>query len=734
MSDADLARLAEEYGVATTYEDWRGRRVPVAVDTLRHVLGSLGVDASGPRAALEAHWADQATRLLPPCVVTRAGRTPQIPLPDGSRCWVEKAGGGWAEPGPQLPLGVHTLHVEHGAVRQQAPLLVVPDRLPPVAEHGRVWGLMAQLYSVRSRASWGMGDLRDLAELADWSARDLGADFTIVNPLHATEPVTPVEPSPYLPVSRRYAGALSIRIEDIPEYAALEPTQRETIQRLARPLREHARTADLLDRDAIWEAKRTALGMLFAVPRPPAREAAFQAYLEREGASLVEFATWCALAEEHGRDYRAWPFELRDVRAHAVGTEALRRWPAVEFHRWLQWVLDEQLAAAQAGARAAGMSIGIVHDLAIGVQPGGADAWMFGDAIAPGVSVGAPPDEFNQQGQDWGQPPWHPVRLAELGYDPFRQVLGQVLRHAGGVRMDHIMGLFRLWWVPEGASPAEGTYVRYDHEGMVGSLLLAAQAHGAAVIGEDLGTVEPWVRDHLGERGVLGTSVLWFERRDDGSPRRPEEWRADCLATVATHDLPPVASYLSAEHVELRDRLGLLSRPAADERADAEAAVAAWRDRLVGLGLLDPGVDPLSEPATVVTALHAYLAQTPARLIGVALTDVVGDRRMQNQPGTSDAYPNWRIPLTSAEGEPVLLDELIADPRLAETARRVLRPLTDPAYRGPGASTDAEAGRGPGAGTGTEAGSAAGAGADSRSGEAEPGLRLSSELETGLEM
>ncbi|WP_084469009.1 4-alpha-glucanotransferase [Nocardiopsis trehalosi] len=683
MSDAHLARLAEEYGVATTYEDWRGRRERVSVDTLRHVLAALGLDAARPREALAEHWAKQATRLLPPAVVTRAGRAPQVPLPDSARAWVELADGQWAEPGPGLPLGVHALLVEHGSVRQRAPLMVVPDRLDPAAALGdrRMWGLMAQLYSVRSRASWGMGDLRDLAELADWSARDLGAAFTLINPLHATEPVPPLEPSPYLPVSRRYASPLYIRIEDIPEYAGLEPAQREAVQRLARPLRERGRTADLLDRDAVWEAKRAALLMLFQVPRAPAREAAYQAFLEREGAALVEFATWAHLAEDHGTDYRGWPPDLRDVAAHTVAAEALRRWPGVEFHRWLQWVVDDQLAAAQAGARSAGMPLGIVHDLAIGVQPGGADAWMYHDALATGISVGAPPDAFNQQGQDWAQPPWHPVRLAEQGYGPLREILRQSVRHSGGVRIDHVMGLFRLWWVPEGATADQGTYVRYDHEGMVGAVALAAHEFGAAVIGEDLGTVEPWVRDHLTERGILGTSVLWFERDGDGAPRRPEDWRIGCLATVATHDLPPVASYLSAEHVELRDRLGLLTRPVAEERADAEAQVAAWCAALVDLGLLDPGTDPVSDPARVVEALHAYLARTPSRLVGVALTDVVGDRRMQNQPGTSDEYPNWRIPLASAEGEPVLLDELMADPRLNEAARRVLRPVLgiDPA-------------------------------------------------------
>ncbi|GAA3746791.1 4-alpha-glucanotransferase [Spinactinospora alkalitolerans] len=677
MSDAELTRLAEEHGVATTYVDWRGARVTVPADTLRHVLTALGLDVADPRAALEAHWERQAGRMLPPAVVTRSGRTPGLSLPDGARAWVELNSGSWAELGPDLPLGTHLLHVEHGDVRSRAPLLVAPGRLagPPAVPDRRTWGLMAQLYSVRSRASWGLGDLRDLAELSDWSARDLGASFTLVNPIHATEPVPPIEPSPYLPVSRRYASPLYIRIEDVPEYINLEPVHREAIQRLARPLREQGRTADLLDRDAVWSAKRAALEMLYQVRRSPAREAALQAYLEREGAPLVEYATWCALAEEHGFDYRRWPRPLRDVGAHAVGAEALRRWPTVDFHRWVQWILDDQLAAAQASARTAGMAVGIVHDLAVGVQAGGADAWMYRDALASGVSVGAPPDEFNQQGQDWAQPPWHPVRLAEQGYLPFSQQMRQAMRHAGGIRVDHVMGLFRLWWVPEGASPAEGTYVRYDHEGMVGALALAAHECGALVVGEDLGTVEPWVRGHLADRGILGTSVLWFERDADG-PRRPERWRRDCLATVATHDLPPVASYLSAEHVELRDRLGLLTRPAEEERAEAERQVASWRALLVELGLLDASVDPVSDPGAVVAALHAYLARTPARMIGVALTDVVGERRMQNQPGTSDEYPNWRIPLTNAEGEPILLDELMADPRLVESARRVLHPIT----------------------------------------------------------
>ncbi len=676
MSDAELVRLAEEHGVSTNYVDWRGTRTAVPVDTLRHVLTALGVDVSDPAAALAALREHRAAHPLPPAVVVRRGRVPQLTLPAGARTRVELADGGHAEIGAALPLGVHRLHVEHDRGHRTVPLLVVPDRLARSTRR-RVWGLMTQLYSVRSRVSWALGDLHDLAELSAWAARDLGASFTLVNPLHATEPLPPLQDSPYLPVGRRYASPLYLRIEDVPEYARLNSVQRETIQRLARPLRDRGRTADLLDRDAVWQAKRAALEILHGVRRSAEREEAFRAYLAREGEALESYATWCAIAEEYGPDHRRWPEPLRDAGSDAVRDEARRRRRRVDFHRWAQWILDGQLADAQAGARRAGMDIGIVHDLAVGAQSGGADAWMYRDTLVPGVHVGAPPDEFNQQGQDWGQPPWHPVRLAERGYGPFLEQLRQVARHAGGIRMDHVMGLFRLWWVPEGASAADGAYVRYDHEGMVGALLLAAHESGVLVVGEDLGTVEPWVRDHLGERGVLGTSVLWFEHDGQGAPRRPETWRTDCLATVATHDLPPVASYVMAEHVELRAHLNLLTRPVEEERADAEARVAAWRSLLVELGLLDPSVDPVAGPAAEVIALHSYLARTPSALVGVALTDLVGDHRMQNQPGTSGGYPNWRIPLTDGEGEPVFLEDLVTNPERVVSVRAALGDLAD---------------------------------------------------------
>jgi 4-alpha-glucanotransferase len=290
--------------------------------------------------------------------------------------------------------------------------------------------------------------------------------------------------------------------------------------------------------------------------------------------------------------------------------------------------------------------------------------------LAHGVTAGAPPDEFNQLGQDWSQPPWRPDRLEEQEYRSFRALIRTVLRHAGGVRIDHIIGLFRLWWIPQGEAPTQGTYVRYDHEAMIGIVALEAYRAAALVVGEDLGTVEPWVRDYLRDRGVLGTSILWFELDRDGSggPLPAERWREYCLSSVTTHDLPPTAGYLADEHVHLRDSLGLLTRPLEDELGAAKNERAAWMAELRRVGLLAKHADV----EQTILALYQYLGRTPSRLLGVALTDAVGDWRTQNQPGTTDEYPNWRIPLSDRDGQPVMLEDVFNDPRaihLAEAMR-----------------------------------------------------------------
>ena len=384
----------------------------------------------------------------------------------------------------------------------------------------------------------------------------------------------------------------------------------------------------------------------------------------------------------HGPDWRAWPAALANPRSAEVAS--LRRELAgqVDFHVWLQWLTAEQADAAQRAARRAGMTIGVVSDLAVGSHPGGADAWARQDVIVTGVSVGAPPDEFNQRGQDWTLPPWHPGWLAAYAGGPVAELVAATTRHAGGLRIDHVMGLARLWWIPAGMSPGQGTYVRYDHE-LVGDALCVEAARAQAVtIGEDLGTVEPWLHDFLADRRVLGTSMLWFERRPDGTPRQPGEWRRGCLAMVGTHDMPPAAAFLTGEQITIRAGLGLLTEPEADERVAARREVGGWLDMLAREGLLGRPAEVSAEQFTV--ALYGYLARTPAMLIGVSLAEAVGERRPQNLPGTVNEYPNWRIPLADRDGAPVLLEDLPAHPGVRAVAGAVsggLRPAAGSARR-----------------------------------------------------
>ncbi|MFF5009729.1 4-alpha-glucanotransferase [Streptomyces phaeochromogenes] len=592
-------------------------------------------------------------------------------LPAGTRLRIRTEQGETRASAEQLPLGVHELEATAPDGRTaRAHLVVAPTRLP--AAPGRTYGLLVQVYSLLSRRSWGMGDLGDLAELTAWAGRALGAGFVQVNPMHAAVPGAPTDPSPYRPSSRRYPDPVYLRVEDVPEFAYAGERDRDRVRTLlerAERQRESVLSKGaLIDRDAVWELKREALELVRDVPLGPGRRAAYCDFLAEEGEALEDHATWCALAEVYGSDWQKWPAALRDPRSNETARARGELMDRVDFHSRLAWLTDAQLATAQRSARDAGMGVGLVHDLAVGVHPGGADAWAQQEYFAAGMSVGAPPDAFSVQGQDWGLPPWRPDRLAESGYAPYRRLLRALFRYAGALRIDHVMGLFRLWWIPQGRPATEGTYVRYDAEAMLAILALEAYRAGALVIGEDLGTVEPGVREKLHEHGVLGTSVLWFERDWDGTglPLPPESWRADCLATATTHDLPPTASRLTGDHVELRDRLGLLTRPVEEERAEAAADVGEWLALLARLGLLQGAAGGQSEDSeeAQIQALHRFLLRTPARMIGVWLPDTVGDRRPQNLPGTWDQYPNWRLPVADAEGRPVTLEELAASPRL----------------------------------------------------------------------
>lgn len=720
-AEALLRELAAAHGVGTSYWGWDGVERSVAGSTLRRVLTALGIAADSPaqlRAALAEADVAPWRRLLPPIVVAREGAAAafDVHVPHGSHVsvWVVTEDGtrheaaqleNWEAPREVdgvltgqasfsipdgLPLGWHAVWADAAGTRSECPLVVTPRRLRTTEALAgrRSWGLTAQLYSVRSSRSWGIGDFADLADLAAVAGGE-GAGFVLVNPLHAAEPRPPVEDSPYLPTTRRFFNPLYIRVEEIPEYAYLDPRSLAETERLASRLRLANRESGLLDRNASYEAKLAALELVFGVRRGPARSRQFSDFCRDQGQGLDDFALWSALAESLGPSARDWDDAASSPDTGYATAQRTALADRIEFHRWLQWICDQQLESAQDAARRSGMDIGIVHDLAVGVKLGGADAWALSGVLAQGVTVGAPPDMFNQQGQNWTQPPWHPARLAESGYAAYRDMLRTVLRHAGGIRVDHVLGLFRLWWIPEGAGPGEGTYVYYDHEALIGILALEAQRAGAVVIGEDLGVFEPWVRDYLAERGIFGTSILWFER-DDAGPLAPERYRQECLTSVNTHDLPPTAGYLAGAHVTLRESLGLLRRPVAEERAadaaEQEEVLALVRER----GLL-PEAEPGAGVQATIEALYEFTALTPSSLLGVALVDAVGETRTQNQPGTSTEYPNWCIPLAGPDGV-VLIEELPENARFHSLLSRVqqaLRPGARPGARtGPG-ETDA---------------------------------------------
>lgn len=707
-SSADLRSLAHDLGVTTSFHGFDGTVHEVPDATLTKVLAALGheiadeQDVHRCRRELEL---DPWRRPLPPVLVLREGREASVPVhvTHGSDVEVQAlledgevrsltqvrddtparevdgrtvGRARFAVPS-DLPLGWHRLIARSpdGIAGSTAAcdLVVTPERLT-VHEHlgaRRALGIQAQLYSVRSATSWGIGDLADARDLAAILGHHHGMDFLLVNPLHATAPRPPVIPSPYLPVTRRFTTMLAVRPEDVPEFAGLPDHARQRIRLLQAEVATWNDRADRIERDAVLAAKTAALEELFAAPRTAAREALLTAYREREGEGLTWFALWCALTERaqeagaRGEEPEAWVCDaLADANSPAAQRALTELADRVDFHAWVQWVLDQQLTAAQQAARDAGMRIGLMHDLAVGVTQHGADAWRLREVVARGIGVGAPADQYNQQGQNWDQPPWKPQALAEAGYRPWRDMLRSLMRHAGALRIDHVLGLFRLWWVPEGNIPADGAYVSYDHEAMIGILALEAQRAGTVVVGEDLGTFEPWVREYLQDRGILGTSILWFENDAQGSPLPPATYRRLCLASVNTHDLPPTAGYLAGEHVRLRSELGLLERPLAEEIAIDAAARERVLERLRADGLLPQGAAAEQlDTESIVIALHRYLARTPSLLLGVSLVDCVGETRIQNQPGTDQEYPNWRIPLADADGRVMHVEDLAHDPR-----------------------------------------------------------------------
>ena len=523
-----------------------------------------------------------------------------------------------------FPLGYHRMETADGTDRR---LVVSPGRCwLPDRQH---WGWTVQLYGARSAASWGIGDLGDLRTLREWTEQT-GGGFLLVNPLHAVAPVPPLEPSPYLPATRRFRNPVYLRVDEVPGFDAADVDE-EALARLV--------TSPLVERDDAWDLKRAAL---LAAYRRTAGDEDFTAWRADQGAALEEFATWCALSEEHGPDWRTWPAELREPGTPEVVAYRDLHGEPVGFHAWLQWQLDVQL-------RRASGDLTVLQDLPIGVAGGGADAWAWQDVLASGVTVGAPPDLLNSLGQDWGSPPLVPWRLRAADYEPFIQSVRSTIAGAGGLRIDHVMGLFRLWWIPAEGDATDGGYVRYPADDLLDIVALESYRARAVVVGEDLGTVEPGVPEALAERGILSYKVLWFEDGD------PADWPAEALATVTTHDLPTVAGLWTGS--DAQDQLASTGM--------AEEDVASGRRDLLAR-ITRSGLSEDASPADAVVEAYRQLVRAPSLLLSLALEDAVVEERRPNVPGTVDR-DNWRIPL------PVLVDELAGD----EDVQRLLSVLEE---------------------------------------------------------
>ena len=505
--------------------------------------------------------------------------------------------------------------------RQQRPKV----RCAPAPE--RAWGWALQLYALRSRGSWGVGDFADLRRFGRWARRQ-GASFALLNPLGAQVPTLPYQPSPYYSSSRRYLNAIYLRVEEV--------AGAERCASQLEPLRNAANALDgsrLLDYDKVFELKSQALELVFKeAPRPRG----LAKWVNEEGEALRDFATFNAIAETLGPAWRTWPPGLRQPTGAEVASRRQQLRERIAFHQWQQFLLDVQL---QRAAR----EIGLITDVPLGFAADSSDAWRWQHLLAPGMRVGAPPDEFFPDGQDWGVPAFDPWKLKGAGCAPFVEAIRSAARHAAGVRLDHVMGLFRLFWIPAGASAARGLYVRYPADDLLAALADESRRANAFVIGEDLGLVEPSVRRRLRAKGALSYRLLWFEGESPG------RWPHDAVGAVGTHDLPTVAGIWNL--TEPDHRLHRLRKPLVDVTHKPEGT---------------PAVD-------VAMAAYRVLARGRTRIVLAQLEDALGVEERPNVPGTTTEFPNWRLALPIPREE---IERSLGARRISAVMRRARRNLS----------------------------------------------------------
>jgi 4-alpha-glucanotransferase len=714
-----LRQLAALAGIVPEYLDQTGKQRRQTSDATRiALLATMGVDASTPRRAAEslADW-----RPAPGPVVLLQGRVPVIPLcasadhgPDqgvrfldpsspaknqgvrfldpalegisgGAARWraevTTEAGdrldaeGAWRRGPPRalripvrLPLGYHdsviTVSAGGREVAVTRRLIVVPRRCVTPREllqGRRCFGLIANLYTLRSDENWGVGDFSDLGALAAWAGAR-GADFVGVNPLHALLN-RGADVSPYSPVSRLFRNPLYADVSAVPELCdapdVLRTIASSEFQSGLAALRESANVCY----EPVMTRKRLALDALHRVfeqrraasagdPRSDDdRVREYEAFVRAGGTSLERFATWMAIADhvrategpDAGADWRRWPAELRRPDSDAAREFVRAHRERVDFHCWLQFETDRQLGDAADRARRAGMAIGLYQDLAIGSSPSGADTWSHPELFIRGASVGAPPDPYAADGQNWGLPPLDPRMLRASGYEYFIKLVRAGCRHAGALRIDHAMGLFRLFWIPDGGRGADGAYVRYPADDLLGIIALESLRHGALVVGEDLGTVPPEVPPALEKRGVLSSKVLYFERGRGGGFNAAKAYKPLALATANTHDMPTLAAFVQGHDITLRRAAGLIASADEEARAREERArdIQALARRLRNAGALDRSASP-DDSAAFRGAVHAFLCETPSQLVGLSLDDLAGEVEPVNLPGVGpDRFPSW---------------------------------------------------------------------------------------------
>jgi len=551
-----------------------------------------------------------------------------------------------------LPEGYHQLSVDFGSFgRAEAALIVVPHRA--YAPDERAWGLAIQLYTLRSRRNWGIGDFTDLRAIVGVAAQ-AGARYVGLNPLHASHRADPDAASPYAPASRTFLNWLAIDVEAIPE--AQSP---DVAAAIADPLFQATladlRAARYVDYAGVAAAKDRMLRRAFAVfERERADDPAFAAFISAGGEALERFAIFETLVLRLGRDLSGWPAPYRDASSDAVHAFADAERPDVRYGMWLQWHAAMQLhAAADAGAA---HGVRLYRDLAVGVDANGADVWVDGSAYVRTASVGAPPDVLNVIGQDWGLPPLDPSALVRDGYRTFAALLRANMTDAGALRIDHAMSLARLFWIPRGAAPTDGAYIAYPLSDLSGIVALESARARCLVIGEDLGTVPEGFRERMDAADVFSYRILFFERDHDGAFVSPDAYPVKALATSGTHDLPPFAQWYAGGDIDVRAGLGFTHADAVDgERTARDADRRRLIATLIDGGDLEPAASYRLED--VMLAAHRFLARSRARVVMLQIDDAVGEIDPVNVPGTAMQYPNWRRKLT------LDIDEIATDPR-----------------------------------------------------------------------